>query len=157
MPVEKSVMSVEVEPRTAQVWPWPDSLDAISAAPAFHRLLLENDHVRVLEVCIKPGQVVPLHTHRWPSVGHIKSASDFLRRDAQGKLIFDSRTAGASQQAPDVGVDAAPSASFSGKHRRLGNTRPYGRAEARGCLMVGGKQTYRSGARRTMEAAESDR
>jgi quercetin dioxygenase-like cupin family protein len=102
MPVEKSVMSVEVEPRTAQVWPWPDSLDAISAAPAFHRLLLENDHVRVLEVCIKPGQVVPLHTHRWPSVGHIKSASDFLRRDAQGKLIFDSRTAGASQQAPDV-------------------------------------------------------
>jgi hypothetical protein len=78
-------MSVEMQPPTAEVWPWPDSLDAISAAPAFHGLLLENDH-----------------THRWPSVMHVTSASDFLRRDAEGKLIFDSRSAGASQRAPDV-------------------------------------------------------
>jgi|ERR1700730_16108866 len=95
-------MSVEMQPPTAGVWPWPDSLDAISAAPAFHRLLLENDHVRVLEVRIKPGQFVPLHTHRWPSVMHVTSASDFLRRDAEGQLIFDSRSAGASQRTPDV-------------------------------------------------------
>jgi hypothetical protein len=95
-------MSVEMQSPAAEVWPWPDSLDAISAAPAFHRLLLEDDQVRVLEVRIKAGQFVPLHTHRWPSLVHVKSASDFLRRDAEGKLIFDSRSAGASQKAPDV-------------------------------------------------------
>jgi hypothetical protein len=29
-----------------QPWPWPDELDAMIAAPAFHRRLFENDHVR---------------------------------------------------------------------------------------------------------------
>jgi hypothetical protein len=156
MAVAKSVMSVEIEPPTAEVWPWPDSLDAVSAAPAFHRVLLENDHVRVLEVRIKPGQVVPLHTHRWPSVVHVKSASDFLRRDAEGKLIFDSRSAGASQKAPEV-VWMPPLPPHSVENIGASEMGPYGRAEARACLMVSGKQTCRSGARRTTEAAESDR
>jgi hypothetical protein len=30
-------------------WPWPDALDALSAAPQQHRLLFENAHVRVLD------------------------------------------------------------------------------------------------------------
>jgi predicted metal-dependent enzyme (double-stranded beta helix superfamily) len=93
---------MEIPSANSHAWPWPDSLDALAAAPDYHRLLLENDHVRVLEVCIKPGQIVPVHTHRWPSVVHVKSASDFLRRDAEGKLVFDSRSAGAPQKAPDV-------------------------------------------------------
>jgi predicted metal-dependent enzyme (double-stranded beta helix superfamily) len=93
---------MEIPSANSHAWPWPDSLDALTAAPDYHRLLLENDHVRVLEVCIKPGQIVPVHTHRWPSVVHVKSASDFLRRDAEGKLVFDSRSAGAPQKAPDV-------------------------------------------------------
>src|SRR2546427_3854450 len=33
----------------AEPWPWPDSLDALAAAPESHRLLFENDRVRVLE------------------------------------------------------------------------------------------------------------
>lgn len=37
--------------------------DALQAAAAFHRLLLENEHVRVLEVRVKPGANVPLHEH----------------------------------------------------------------------------------------------
>ncbi len=93
---------MEIPSANSHAWPWPDSLDALAAAPDYHRLLLEHDHVRVLEVCIKPGQIVPVHTHRWPSVVHVKSASDFLRRDAEGKLVFDSRSAGAPQKAPDV-------------------------------------------------------
>jgi len=93
---------MEIRPQGSQVWPWPDSLDALTAAPDFHRLLFENEHVRVLEVRIKPGQIVPVNTHRWPSVVHVRSASDFLRRDADRKLTFDSRTAGAPQKAPDV-------------------------------------------------------
>jgi predicted metal-dependent enzyme (double-stranded beta helix superfamily) len=75
-------------------WTWPDSLDALIAAPAFHRLLLENERVRVLDVRIAPGQVVPVHTHKWPSIVHVQSTSDFIRRDGEGKVIFDSRAPG---------------------------------------------------------------
>jgi hypothetical protein len=74
-----------------QSWPWPDSLDALIAAPDHHRLLLENDDVRVLEVHIPPGQFVPVHTHRWPSVIFTLSAADFIRRDGEGKLLLDTR------------------------------------------------------------------
>src|SRR5947208_16494392 len=76
-----------------QDWPWPDSLDALVAAPESHHLLLENEHVRVLEVRITPGQHVPVHTHRWPGVLHILSSTDFVRCDADGNVLFDTRQA----------------------------------------------------------------
>ena len=47
---------------------WPPRLDAVFAAPASHRVLLENDRVRVLEVVVKPGEREPVHTHAWPSL-----------------------------------------------------------------------------------------
>lgn len=98
----EALLSTQIPTADSHLWPWPDSLDALIAAPEYHHLLLENEHVRVLEVRILPGQIVPVHTHRWPSVAHVKSASDFLRRDEEGKLIFDSRTAGVAQKAFDV-------------------------------------------------------
>src|SRR5713101_3127574 len=33
---------------------WPDSLDALAAAPESHRILFENDAVRVLETGLRP-------------------------------------------------------------------------------------------------------
>jgi hypothetical protein len=75
-------------------WPWPEELDALRAAGDYHRLVFENAHVRVLEVRIAPGQVVPVHTHRWPSVAHTESSSDFVRRDADGKVTLDTRRGG---------------------------------------------------------------
>jgi hypothetical protein len=75
----------------ASHWPWPDSLDALVAAPALHVVLLENEQVRVLDTRITPGETVPLHTHRWPSVLHIVSWSDFVRRDETGVVLVDSR------------------------------------------------------------------
>ena len=30
-------------------WPWPDELDALTASPEHHKLLFENDLVRVLD------------------------------------------------------------------------------------------------------------
>jgi ketosteroid isomerase-like protein len=72
---------------------WPAQLDAVIAAPDNHKVLLENDHVRVLEVTLGPGEVEPLHSHRWPSVLHIQQAGHFLDRDADGNVIFDSREA----------------------------------------------------------------
>lgn len=83
-------------------WPWPDSLDALVAAPAFHKKLFENEHVRYLEVIIKPGDFVPVHTHCWPSVIYVQSTSAFIRRDGEGKVLFDSRQAPAPQPAPFI-------------------------------------------------------
>jgi hypothetical protein len=80
-------------PRTPRSgWPWPDSLDALTAAPDHHTLLFENDHVRVLRTRILPGQIVPVHTHRWPAVLSLSSWSDFVRRDPQGNVLLDTRT-----------------------------------------------------------------
>lgn len=87
-------MSKSKESSTSQIWPWPDTLDALIAAPRHHRLLFENERVRLLEVRIGPGDLVPVHTHRWPSAIYVAKQSDFLRRDGDGNLLFDSRTLG---------------------------------------------------------------
>jgi len=70
---------------------WPAHLDALLSAPEHHRFLLENSSVRVLETRIEPGEVVPLHTHEWPAAYYILSAGDFIRRDASGTVVADSR------------------------------------------------------------------
>jgi hypothetical protein len=50
------------------VWPWPEALEAVVAAPGSHRVVFENPITRVLAVTIAPGDREPEHTHRWPSV-----------------------------------------------------------------------------------------
>ena len=74
-------------------WPWPDSLDAVIAAPHHHKLVLENDRVRVLDTRIPVGDIVPVHTHRWPAVYYTIQFSHFIRRDQDGTVTFDSRSA----------------------------------------------------------------
>ena len=76
----------------ARAWPWPDSLDAVIAAPQYHRIVLENDRVRVLDTIIPVGDIVPVHTHRWPAIYYTIVAGDFVRRDSDGNVLFDSRT-----------------------------------------------------------------
>lgn len=68
------------------------TLDALVAAPDHHAVLLENDHVRVLDTRIAPGEATPVHTHRWPSVLHVITFSHFVRTDADGHVLVDSRT-----------------------------------------------------------------
>jgi predicted metal-dependent enzyme (double-stranded beta helix superfamily) len=68
-----------------------DPLDAVFAAPVHHTLLFENARVRVLDTRIAPGDTVPLHTHRWPSVLHVLGWSDCVRRDDKEAVTFDSR------------------------------------------------------------------
>jgi hypothetical protein len=84
-------MSGAAKPSVAGGWPWPETLDALVAAPRHHRLILENDRVRVLDTRIAPGETVPAHTHRWPAVNHIHGWSDFVRRDGGGKVLVDTR------------------------------------------------------------------
>jgi hypothetical protein len=86
----------------SSAWPWPASLDALSAAPRHHTLLLENDRVRVVETRIPPGDIVPVHTHCWPSVLYVLSWSDFVRCDAAGTVVLDSRASAGDGSPPSV-------------------------------------------------------
>ena len=45
-----------------------DSTDAVAATPAHHKVILENDAVRVLEATVPLHSQEPPHTHFWPSV-----------------------------------------------------------------------------------------
>jgi hypothetical protein len=45
-----------------------DPLDAVAAAPKNHKVLYEDDHVRVLEVTVQPGETENLHHHPFASV-----------------------------------------------------------------------------------------
>ena len=69
-----------------------DHLDAVTAAPEHHKVLLENDRVRVLETIIRPGEQTALHTHIWSAHLYIISWSAFERFDAAGEVIFRSRS-----------------------------------------------------------------
>ena len=77
--------------KTGNPTEWPLELDAVIAAPKNHKILLENDKVRVLEVTMAPGEKEALHHHRWPSVLYIQEADDFVDYDDDGNVIFDSR------------------------------------------------------------------
>ena len=71
---------------------WPDNLEALVAAPRNHKVILENDRVRVLSVTVAPGESEPLHMHRMASVLYVISEDDIQDFDADGKLLYDTRT-----------------------------------------------------------------
>ena len=82
--------------RAAGSLPYPrrvalDELDGVTAAPGNHRVLFENDEVRVIETRIAAGEVTPLHTHLAPTVLYTLSGSHFIRRDENGGTMVDTR------------------------------------------------------------------
>jgi hypothetical protein len=66
---------------------WPASMDAVAAAPGNHRVLLENDRVRVLEITVAPGEREPVHAHCLPSVSYVMYEGKYRDYDGQGKLL----------------------------------------------------------------------
>ncbi len=58
-------------------WPWPDSLDAVHAAPENHVVLYEDENVRMVDVHTPPMQSNKKHDHQWLSV--------FMQDEAQPK------------------------------------------------------------------------
>jgi len=70
---------------------WPNELDALIASPQHHKLLFENEFVRVLDTNISPGEMTNVHTHQFPSSLYFLSWSDFIRYDANGNVLVDSR------------------------------------------------------------------
>ncbi|MEP1209217.1 MAG: hypothetical protein ABJM29_06035 [Rhizobiaceae bacterium] len=47
---------------------WDPELDAVAAAPDHHKVVFENENLRVLDVTLEPNDEEPLHHHRWPSI-----------------------------------------------------------------------------------------
>ena len=70
---------------------YSESFDGPVAAPEHHKVIFEDERVRIMEFKVPPGDLVPLHTHRWASVNYVLRLSDFLSFDAEGKLKLDSR------------------------------------------------------------------
>ena len=66
-------------------------MDALACAPEHHRLLFENEHVRVLDTRIGPGERSRLLAHEWPASLYVVSWSDFIRYDEHGAPVLDSR------------------------------------------------------------------
>jgi len=79
-----------------------DAHDAVIAAGDHHLVRLENERVRVLETVIKPGETVPMHTHRWSSVQYFVEISDLVVRDSNGVVITDTRTNASKLKPGDV-------------------------------------------------------
>jgi quercetin dioxygenase-like cupin family protein len=71
---------------------WDDSLDAVAAAPKNHKVELENDKVRVLEVTVEPGEKEPVHGHKWSSVLYVMEEENIRDYDAEGNVIYDTKT-----------------------------------------------------------------
>lgn len=94
---EKPITAVSVQPQQRPKYDsnkpadWPDSLDAVVAAAQNHKVVLENERVRVLEVTVRPGEKEPLHMHRMPSVLYVMAEDNIRDYDAEGKLLYDSR------------------------------------------------------------------
>ncbi len=70
---------------------WPKDQDAVISAKKNHKILLENDSVRVLEVTVLPGETEAVHHHQYPSVLYFMDAGDFIDRDGEGNVILDTR------------------------------------------------------------------
>jgi hypothetical protein len=89
-------------PVAASKCPWPPELDAVTAAPKNHRVLLENDRVRVLDVTVAPGEREAVHAHCLPSVMHFMYEGIDRNYDAQGRLIGEQKVAPPLSEFPQV-------------------------------------------------------
>jgi quercetin dioxygenase-like cupin family protein len=67
--------------------PAASAQDSVAVAPQFHKVLLENDKVRVLEVTLKPGDKIPMHAHPGGYVAYSVSGSKARFTGADGKPV----------------------------------------------------------------------
>jgi hypothetical protein len=87
---------------SAKRCPWSAELDAVAAAPKNHKVLLENDHVRVLDVTVAPGEREAVHAHCLPSVMYVMYEGIDRNYDAQGRLINEQKVAPPLSTFPQV-------------------------------------------------------
>lgn len=78
----------------------PNGQDAAIAASESHKILFENEKVRVLEVIIKPGQKEPLHLHPYKSITIVASPATLKYFDKEGNLISEVQVRGTTWTEP---------------------------------------------------------
>ena len=64
---------------------WDPKLEAVHAAGGNHKVIFENDSIRVLSVTVKPGEREPAHHHPYPSVLIIDSLTKLVDYDVNGR------------------------------------------------------------------------
>lgn len=80
----------------------PPEQDAVSAAPKNHRVIFENEDMRVLDVTVQPGERENLHHHRWPSVFVVDALPKFVNYDKDGNEIKEAVQASGSPEMPII-------------------------------------------------------
>ena len=80
--------------------PWPPSLDAVVAAPANHKVLIDNDKVRVLDVTVQPGEKENLHAHCRSSVMYLMYEGVYKDYGPDGELLSENKVAPPEAQFP---------------------------------------------------------
>lgn len=73
-------------------WVWPDSLDALRAAPENHKLVYEDNDVRVLAVMLDGKKSEPIHTHKlksimWIAKPMVPCRIDNYQKGNNGRLV----------------------------------------------------------------------
>jgi hypothetical protein len=63
------------------------SFDAVEVAGNHHRLLFENENVRVLEVIIPPGETTEFHSHPMPGVFITTQPAARVSRNLEGQVL----------------------------------------------------------------------
>ena len=81
-PAQMPVSTDGTDPNT-----WDLKLEARRAAPRNHKVIFENQDIRVLSVSVQPGEQEALHHHRRPSVMVIDSLVKLEDYDARGKPL----------------------------------------------------------------------
>lgn len=79
---------------------WPDSLDAVAAAPNNHKVVIENDRVRVLDVTVAPGEMENLHAHCRSSVMYLMHEGVYKDYGPNGELVAEAAEAAPAEQFP---------------------------------------------------------
>ena len=93
--------TAESVPKTAKCL-WDATQDAVQAAPQNHRVIFENDKVRVLDVTVAPHTKEPIHAHCWASVLYVTEAGKYVDYGPDGKVLFDSRSLATPPKLPMV-------------------------------------------------------
>ena len=74
---------------------WPESHEAVAAAPKNHKVIYETPELRVLEVTVLPGEREQAHHHQWPSVMVLDQSAIF--KEAPGKWLYTAVTRAADR------------------------------------------------------------
>lgn len=106
---------------SAQGKPSDASMEALVAAPRNHKVLYEDDHVRIIEVTVQPGETENLHSHHYPSVFIYDAAQPKMRnRFADGTgWDYTRNLGGFSQQSEGLHLPARAKAAMARREADL--------------------------------------